>query len=96
MTRGTLHAEVVVYSTRLCGYCMRARELLAARGIDFQEYAVDSDREKRREMETLSGRRTVPQIFIDGLSIGGYDALHALDTTGKLDRLLFRKGTGQP
>jgi len=68
---------------------MRARELLDFKGVEYEEVAVDGDPERRREMELRSRRRTVPQIFIDGTHIGGYDDLHALDLAGKLDRLLF-------
>ncbi|MDH3914781.1 MAG: glutaredoxin 3 [Chromatiales bacterium] len=96
MNAGKAHADVVVYGTRLCGYCRRARDLLVSRGIEFEERAVDSDLEKRREMESLSGRRTVPQIFIDGRPIGGYDALRALDTSGRLDCLVFRDAADRP
>lgn len=81
--------RVVVYATRFCPYCMRARELLDYKGVEYDEIAVDGDPERRREMELRSRRRTVPQIFIDGAHIGGYDDLHALDLAGKLDRLLF-------
>lgn len=81
--------RVVVYATRFCPYCMRARELLDYKGVDYEEIAVDGDPERRREMELRSRRRTVPQVFIDGAHIGGYDDLHALDLAGKLDRLLF-------
>ncbi|MGD8976331.1 MAG: glutaredoxin 3 [Gammaproteobacteria bacterium] len=80
---------IVVYATRFCPYCMRARELLEYKGVAYEEIAVDGDPERRREMELRSRRRTVPQIFIDGAHIGGYDDLHALDLAGKLDRLLF-------
>jgi len=96
MNAGKTHAAVVVYGTRLCGYCRRARELLVSRGIEFEEHAVDSDLKKRREMESLSGRRTVPQIFIDGRPIGGYDALRALDMSGSLNCLVYRSVADRP
>lgn len=87
--------KIVVYATRFCPYCMRARELLDYKGVAYEEILVDSDPGRRREMEVHSRRRTVPQIFVDGAHIGGYDDLHALDLAGKLDPLLFPDaGTG--
>ncbi len=86
-------AGIVVYGTRFCPYCMKARELLDFKGVSYEDIAVDRDPERRREMEVRSRRRTVPQIFIDGAHIGGYDDLHALDLDGKLDRLLFPQPT---
>jgi glutaredoxin 3 len=68
---------------------MRARDLLERKGVAYAEIRVDRDLEKRREMENRSKRRTVPQIFIDGRHVGGFDDLHALDRSGGLDPLLF-------
>lgn len=87
-------ARIVVYGTRFCPYCMRARELLDFKGVSYEDVAVDQDPARRRKMEVRSRRRTVPQIFIDGAHIGGYDDLHALDLDGKLDPLLFPQQTG--
>jgi glutaredoxin 3 len=84
-----LTQRVVMYATRYCPYCMRARALLDEKGVEFQEIRVDNDWEKRREMEVKSRRRTVPQIFIGGRHVGGYDELRALDLAGQLDPLLF-------
>ena len=82
-------AEVFVYSTMFCPYCHRAKALLKAKGVDFTEIDVMMDPARREEMTRLSnGGRTVPQIFIDGVPVGGSDELHALDRQGKLDRLL--------
>lgn len=81
--------RVVMYATRYCPYCMRARSLLDDKGVEVQEIRVDNDWEKRREMEVKSRRRTVPQIFIGGRHVGGYDELRALDLAGQLDPLLF-------
>lgn len=81
-------AQVVIYSTRYCPYCIRAKALLTRKGIEFDEIMVDQDDELRAEMMQKSGRRTVPQIFINQQSIGGFDELWALDTAGKLDPLL--------
>ncbi len=80
--------EVVVYSTRLCGFCRAAKKLLDARGVEYQTIAVDFDSEKRQEMMDRSGRRTVPQIFIGDHHVGGFDDLSELDSNGKLDELL--------
>lgn len=87
------HPRIVVYGTLFCPYCMRARELLDFKGVSYDDIAVDRDPARRREMEVRSRRRTVPQIFIDGTHIGGYDDLHALDLDGKLDPLLFPEPT---
>lgn len=79
---------VIIYSTRVCGYCMRAKALLQSKHVAFTEFLVDQDPAKRMEMETKSGRRTVPQIFIGGQHVGGYQELYALDSSGGLDALL--------
>jgi glutaredoxin 3 len=81
-------AKVLVYSTNYCPYCAAAKALLRAKGVPFEEIDVSNDPARRAEMEQLSGRRTVPQIFINGRSIGGYDDARQLDATGELDRLL--------
>lgn len=82
-------AEVVVYSTMFCPYCHRAKALLKAKGVAFTEIDVMMDPARREEMTRLSGGgRTVPQIFIDGVPVGGSDELHALDRQGRLDQLL--------
>ncbi len=90
-------AEVIIYSTRFCPYCHAAKRLLREKGVTFTEIDVTLDPETRRKMTELAGgRHTVPQIFIDGRHIGGYDDLSALDAAGGLDPLLFgpqrRKG----
>lgn len=82
-------AKVEIYSTMWCGYCARARALLQRKGVGFEEIDIDVDSAKRGEMvKRANGRRTVPQIFIDGVHVGGSDELAALDRAGKLDRLL--------
>lgn len=81
-------AEVVIYTTATCPYCMRARRLLERKGIPFQEIRVDLEPSRWREMEERSRRNTVPQIFIEGRSIGGFDDLAELDFDGELDGLL--------
>jgi GrxC family glutaredoxin len=85
-------AQVTIYTTNWCPYCTRTKTLLRSKEIDFEEIDVTDDPAKRAEMERLSQRRTVPQIFIDGRAIGGYDDASRLDATGALDRLLGRAG----
>jgi glutaredoxin 3 len=77
-----------MYATDWCPYCERARSLLREKGARFEEYNIDALPEKRAEMLTRSGRRTVPQIFIGERHIGGSDDLHALEAAGQLDALL--------
>ena len=81
-------SNLEIYSKEWCPYCAKAKALLAAKGVDYTEIDVTSDLEREREMVERSQRRTVPQIFIDGDSIGGYDDLAHLNATGELDRLL--------
>lgn len=81
--------HIVIYTTSTCPYCIAAKRLLAQKHAAFEEVSVDGDPEKRAEMSRLAdGRRTVPQIFIDGRPIGGCDDLYALESDGRLDRLL--------
>lgn len=72
----------------MCPYCLAARMLLKKKGVEYEDIPVDNDPERRKEMQELSGGRTVPQIFIDGRPIGGFDQLNALERNGELDRLL--------
>ena len=81
-------AEVTMYSTLLCPYCVRARLLLRQKKIAVTEFRVDKQPERREEMEKRSGRTSVPQIFIGDQHIGGCDDLFALHQSGKLDALL--------
>ncbi len=82
-------AKVELYSTTYCPFCTRAKSLLTRKGVAFDEIDVTDDDELRARMVEMSGgRRTVPEIFIDGKIIGGYDELKALDDSGKLDALL--------
>jgi glutaredoxin 3 len=78
-------AKVRVYSTRWCGYCVRAKALLESRGIQYEEISLDSDPAFRRKLFDLTGGWTVPQILIDGRPIGGYTELWRLDREGRLD-----------
>ena len=79
---------VDIYTTPICPYCFRAKRLLDAKGVGYNEIDVMRDSEKRGEMMRRSGRRTVPQIFIGGTHVGGSDELYALDQAGRLDKLL--------
>ena len=79
-------ARVEVYTTPVCPYCVRAKRLLQARGISYEEIDVAADPELRDDVIRRSGRRTVPQIFIDGEPIGGFDELAQLDASGELGR----------
>lgn len=79
---------VRMYSTRLCPYCMMARRLLKSKGVEITEIPVDGDPEQRRKMGEVTGRWTVPQIFIGERHVGGFDDIHALDQAGQLDPLL--------
>jgi len=81
-------AKVMVYTKDNCPYCHMAKELLSQRHIAYEEIRIDLDDSKKEEMMRLSNRRTVPQIFINDQSIGGYDDLAALAKSGKLDGLL--------
>jgi glutaredoxin 3 len=78
-------ARIRMYTTRWCGYCVRARALLETRGIPFEEVSLDDDPAFRQTVHDLTGRWTVPQILIDGEPIGGYVELWRLDQTGALD-----------
>lgn len=81
-------AEVIMYTTATCPFCQRAKGLLHQKGVSFTEIRIDESEEKRLEMEEKSGRRSVPQIFINGKHIGGSEELYALERAGKLDPLL--------
>ena len=89
-----MDAEVTLYTTRFCPYCIRARRLLDAKSVPYREIAVDSDPGLRREMMDRSGRYTVPQIWVGEQHIGGYDDLRALEDQGRLDELLERVRRG--
>ncbi|MGZ4410426.1 MAG: glutaredoxin domain-containing protein [Gaiellaceae bacterium] len=78
-------ARIRVYSTRWCGYCVRAKMLLENKGIEYEEISLDSDPAFRRKLFDLTGGWTVPQILIDGRPIGGYTELWRLDRDGRLD-----------
>jgi glutaredoxin 3 len=77
-----------MYTTRWCGYCVRAKSLLEGKNIAYEEISLDDDPAFRRKLVDLTGRWTVPQILIDGRPIGGYTELYELDRNGRLDELL--------
>jgi glutaredoxin 3 len=77
-------AEVTIYTTRVCGYCVAAKRLLTARKVAYTEIDVTGDHAKRAWLVDATGQRTVPQIFIAGESIGGYEELADLDRAGEL------------
>jgi glutaredoxin 3 len=82
-------ARVEIYTKPGCPYCARAKALLGAKKVEFEEYDVGGDAAKRQEMlGRANGRHTVPQIFIDGRHVGGSDDLAALDRGGRLDPML--------
>ena len=82
---------VKMYTTQVCPYCVRAKALLKQRGVaEIEEVRVDLDPEQRQQMMTLTGRRTVPQIFIGDTHVGGCDDLIALDQAGGLMPMLAR------
>ncbi len=81
-------ADIVMYKTAVCPYCNMAGALLKKKGQTWREIDVTHDVALRQEMEERSGRRTVPEIFIDDTFVGGYDDLARLNATGELDRLL--------
>lgn len=82
-------ANVEIYTKSTCGYCMMAKRLLKSKNVSFSEFPVAGDAAKLDEMiQRSNGGRTVPQIFIDGKHIGGFDDMSALDMAGKLDPLL--------
>jgi len=82
-------ARVEIYSKSTCGFCFRAKALLDAKDVDYEEYELTWGSPRREEMiQRSNGRTTVPQIFIDGKHVGGCDDLFALERDGKLEQLL--------
>jgi glutaredoxin 3 len=84
-------ARVLMYCTAACPYCQAADRLLARKGVtEIERVRVDLEPARREEMARLSGRRTVPQIWIGGRHVGGSDDLHDLEHSGQLDQLLMK------
>jgi glutaredoxin 3 len=84
--------EILMYTTRFCPYCIRAKMLFDAKGWAYRDIAVDADRQLRSEMMEKSGRHTVPQIWIGERHVGGCDDLYRLEVGGELETLVM--GTG--
>ena len=82
-------AHVKMYTRKWCGYCTAAERLLDAKGIAYEQVDCSGDSKTRKWLVEATGRTTVPQIFIDGQPIGGYDDLKALDRRGDLDKMLW-------
>tara|TARA_B100001057_G_scaffold280607_1_gene281021 strand:- start:337 stop:588 length:252 start_codon:yes stop_codon:yes gene_type:complete len=80
--------EVIIYSTRICPYCVRAKNFFSKKGIEYKEVMIDSDMALMREMMEKTGRKSVPQIFIGDYHIGGFDDLIEHDMDGKLEALM--------
>ena len=82
-------ARLEIYTKAFCGFCARAKQLLAAKGVEFEEYDITLGGPRRAEMlQRAHGRSTVPQIFIDDRHVGGCTDLHELERNGQLDPLL--------
>jgi len=81
-------SRIAIYTTRWCGYCVRAKALLDDKGVPYEEISLDDDPAFRRNLQELTGGWTVPQILIDGTPIGGYTELWRLDKSGQLDARL--------
>jgi len=81
---------ITVYTTRFCPYCVRAKQLLTQKGVEFIEHAVDGQPQLRAELRKKAGQSTVPQIWIGDTHVGGCDELFALERQQKLDALLGR------
>ena len=82
--------KVVMYTTMICPYCVRAKHLLQRKDVDFEEIRIDTDRAQMRIMMERTRRHTVPQIFIGDFHVGGFDDLAAMEARGELDPLLER------
>lgn len=80
--------EVVIYRTPTCSYCFRVHQLLESKGVAVKEVDVSEDEGKRRWLFDVTRQRTVPQVFINGKPVGGFDELARLNRSGELDRLL--------
>ena len=77
--------QVVMYTTAMCPYCVRARNLLDKKGVKYTDIRIDESPERRPEMEEKAQRTSVPQIFIDDFHVGGFDDMAEMDVMGELD-----------
>jgi len=91
MTAHATPRKIEVYTTTFCPYCVRAKALLDRKHVAYTEIDCSDDDERRMWLMEHSGRKTVPQIFIDDVAVGGSDDLHALDRRGELDKILSRE-----
>lgn len=80
--------EIIIYTAKLCPYCTMAKKLFNRKGVAFSEKNIDSEPGMFEEMMLRTQRRTVPQIFIGDIHVGGFDDLHSLETKNELDPLL--------
>jgi len=90
MNAAAVSAGILMYTTGWCPFCMRAKALLDRKGFKYREINVEDDPALREEMQKRSGRRTVPQIFVGGRHVGGFDELSALERAGELDPLVVQ------
>lgn len=89
-------AHVAIYTTNWCPYCIRALRLLDKKGVSYEKTDVEGNQKMRRWLADVTGRTTVPQVFINGRPVGGFDDISLLDRQGELDRLLAEPETGKP
>lgn len=80
--------KVILYTKDYCAFCRQAKALLQSKGVSFEEIDLSDNEALQETVWRLSGRRTVPQIFVDGKPLGGYQEIRALDATGELDKIL--------
>jgi glutaredoxin 3 len=83
-----MSSEIVIYSTKVCPFCVRAKMLLDKKGAKYKEIDASNPEVRQKMFEKAGGRMTVPQIFIGDFHVGGFDDLYALDRSGKLDEFL--------
>lgn len=81
-------SEIIVYANQSCPFCVRARKLLDAKGLDYELIDVTGSPDLWSQMEARSGRNTIPQVFVKGQHVGGFDDLYAADQSGQLDEML--------
>lgn len=80
--------NIVMYTSQVCPYCHRAKALLNRKGVPYEERVIGLDMAGREKLVQLTGRRTVPQVLVDDVPLGGWDEIHALDREGRLDPIL--------
>ncbi len=83
-----MKCKVIVYTSQICPYCVRAKGLLDRKGVAYEQIDISTDPKLEKEMIRITGKMTVPQILIDGVPVGGCDELYELDRRGELDQLL--------